>query len=171
MTRTGSILLAAVLLACAGFGGSHPATATPVAPHAPYAVQAVDTVNRTFPAPAENTWYAATTLTTRPGTWRLSYRTTAYAARCKTDQGTVDAFVALSTDPTRPSNPQLVSAARAGGNLYRLMQTLAAEEVVTVAQPTTWTLLISQSSDAACWDQLEFQNSVSPTVIRAERLS
>lgn len=136
----------------------------------PYAVQTVDPTNHTFPAPPQNVWYPGASLTVRPGIWRLSYRTTVWAARCKSDPGTVDAFVALSTDPTKPSDLELVSVVgRDGGNTYRLMQTVYAEKVVALAAPTTFTLILSQSSEA-CWDALEFQNTVSPTVIRAERL-
>src|SRR5439155_14826621 len=119
--------------------------------------------------PQDNTWYPGGSLTVPAGKWRISDRAVVYSARTQADPGTVDAFTTLSINGVSVTDPAFTAAGRAGGNLFRAIFTLSAEKLVTLRRPTTFTLLVSESSGGG-WDKLHFLGSVSPTTISAERV-
>jgi hypothetical protein len=134
----------------------------------PYSVDRESPVDVKFSKPANNTWYTCASLEVPAGTWRLSYRVVAYSSRPKTDTGTVSAITTLSSVQGVQTDKRFTSMARVGGNSYRLVATESASEVVTLAEDTTFYLMLSQS-EGGNWDSLQCLGaSWSPTRIRAE---
>lgn len=121
--------------------------------------------------PANDVWYSLCGIhltIPKPGVYRVSYRFAGYAHR--TDPGTVEVFAALSTNAGgAPSDLDLTAVTRVGGNLNKLITTLSADKVVTVAAPTTFYLNAKESSGAS-FDQLEASGQAVPTILRAELL-
>lgn len=175
-----TLLPVALIAAGAFYGFSRPvptATATQSLPSVPEAVEFVGTTDVKFKQPINNTWYICGQLTLSPGTYRLSGRAAIYSSRTKKDTGTVSAIMVLTTDTsapwsdTYPGDKRLVSFVREGGNLRVMVATETVEEVVALSSPVTYYLAIAQS-EGGNWDSLQCLGAaVSPTIIRAERLS
>jgi hypothetical protein len=180
MKKQIAIILASVALGAVamvlGPRFEQPAGAAKPVSSVPLAVQTIDPENHTQGNPAEDYWYAlGGSLVVPAGTWRLSYRVTVYSSRQKIDPGTIESFTTLSMSNTAATDPRFTHVERAGGNLYRMMVTHQAENVVTVKAATRWYLLVKESSsDSFPWESLEVQahtgSTLMPTVIRAERL-
>jgi hypothetical protein len=161
-----ALLIAGALLGCSTMRAGAVRTSST----APYAVQTRDVQDVKFHAPANNTWYRVAQLTVPAGEWRLNYRCVAYSSRPKTDTGTIEAILTLSTKQDGVSDPDFTSISRVGGNLFRMAATFSGEKIVTLAEPTIYYLLISESSGGN-WDSLQVLGaSWTPTIIRAERI-
>jgi hypothetical protein len=146
-------------------------TASAVKTQLPLAVQTRDAGDQKIKTPQNNVWYYLNdSLLVPAGTWRLHYSVIAYSSR--NDTGTNEAIVTLSTTPTGETDRDLTRGWRQGGNLWRGFEPLAAEKVITLTVPTTYYLLVKQSSGKN-WESLQFLGgnpNGSPTIIRAERL-
>lgn len=137
----------------------------------PYVLEATSAQDVKFSKPANNTWYTCAKLDVPAGKWRISYRVVAYSSRPKKDTGTVSAITTLSTQQGAVTDRDLLSMSRIGGNSYRLMETESAEKVLTLSEPTTFYLQISESEGNG-WDSLQCLGEAwSPTVITAEEVS
>lgn len=136
----------------------------------PFVLEATSAQDVKFSKPANNTWYTCAKLDVPAGKWRISYRVVAYSSRPKKDTGTVSAITTLSTQQGAVTDRDLLSMSRIGGNSYRLIATESAEKVVTLAEPTTFYLQISESEGNG-WDSLQCLGGAwSPTIITAEQV-
>jgi hypothetical protein len=176
VARTLTLVTLVGMLAASALIGGGTAGAVKAPSSIPVAVQMIDRENHTQGNPAEDVWYPlGGSLAVPAGTWRLSYRVTVYSSRQKSDAGTIESFTTLSTSSSAATDPRFTTVDRAGGNLYRMMVTHDAENVITAGKPTRFYVLVKESSsDSFPWDSLEVQahtgSTLMPTVIRAERL-
>ena len=139
-----------------------------------YTVQAQTPTTVTFKNPGDNVLNdCGLSLALQPGTWRLEYRGAFYSSRKPDDTGTIEVFASLTSDPTKITDARFTAGTRVRGPEFALVTTLGASNVVVVSQPTTYRVVIWESSGGN-WDSLQCLGSdngnTPPLMIRAERV-